>query len=281
MNIDEIGRVVLVGAGQMGLAMAKSWLAAGLERVNLILVDPSPRQSTIDFAETRNLRLLAKAPDQPFSVVVIAVKPQIIPPVMVQIKPKITPDTLVVSVAAGVSLRTLYQGLGTRRVIRAIPNTPAQVGKGVTGAVLGSGATGQNRAEADVLLSASGLVMWLGDESEMDAVTAVSGSGPAYVFLLAEAMAAAGAKQGLAEKTAMVLARQTIVGAAALMEDDPEDAAVLRKNVTSPNGTTAAALAVLMGRDGLMDWMMRAIKAATKRSRELGNVVSGSVESGQ
>lgn len=274
-NIDEIGEVVLVGAGQMGMAMAKSWLAAGLSAKKLILVDPAPRQSTKDFAKTHNLKLVAQAPDQPAQVLVIAVKPQIIGLVMTQIKPKISADTLVISIVAGISLASLYGGLDTERVVRAMPNTPAQVGKGATGAIAGDGADGQNRAEADILLSAAGLFVWLDNESEMDALTAVSGSGPSYVFLLVEAMAAAGMKQGLPQKTAEILARQTIIGAAALMETDPAPAATLRKNVTSPNGTTAAALAVLMADGGLADLMARAIEAATKRSVELGNEKAG------
>ncbi|VAW14675.1 Pyrroline-5-carboxylate reductase [hydrothermal vent metagenome] len=275
MNIDEIGAVVLVGAGQMGMALATGWLAAGLDRAKLTLVDPAPRQSTVDFAKTNNLKLVDEAPGQPFSVLVIAVKPQIIAPVMAQITPRISSDTLIISIAAGISLNELYRGLGSKRIVRAMPNTPAQVKKGASGAIAGSGVTEKNRIEADILLSASGLVVWLGAESEMDALTAVSGSGPAYVFLLVEAMAAAGVKQGLAEETALMLARQTIIGAAGLLEADPAPAAVLRKNVTSPNGTTAAALAVLMAKDGLTDLMTKAIEAATKRSRELGEPKGG------
>ncbi len=271
INIDQIGPVVLVGAGQMGLAMARGWLAAGLEGAKLILVDPAPRQSTIDFARNHNLKLLAEAPDQAPMVLVIAVKPQVIVPVMAQIKPRISAATLIISIVAGISLATLYDGLGTKRVVRAMPNTPVQVGKGASGAISGGGVTEKNRAEANILLSAAGLLVWLDDESEMDGLTAVSGSGPAYVFLLVEAMAAAAMKQGLPEKTAFLLARQTIVGAAALMEADPASAATLRKNVTSPNGTTAAALEVLMAKKGgLEELMMRAIAAATKRSAELG-----------
>jgi len=247
MKASQIGSVVLIGAGQMGLAMARGWLAAGLDATNLTLVDPNPPGRTKEFAKTHSVKLLAQAPAQAPSVLVLAVKPQIIDPVMAQIKAKICADTLVISIVAGVSLAMLYRGLASKRVVRAMPNTPAQLGKGATGAISGSGIVRKDEIAANVLLSAAGLVMWLADESEMDAVTAVSGSGPAYVFLLAEAMAAAGAAQGLPEKTAMILARQTVVGAAALLDADPEDVAVLRKNVTSPNGTTAAALAVQGG----------------------------------
>jgi pyrroline-5-carboxylate reductase len=198
------------------------------------------------------------------------VKPQIIDEVMESLLPVIGPHTLVVSIAAGISLARLAKGAGTDRVVRSMPNTPAQIGKGVTGVVAGAGVDHDGKSAAEALLSAAGLVVWFDKEGDLDAVTAVSGSGPAYVFNLVEALAAAGVAQGLDEHVAMVLARQTVIGSAALLEADAASASTLRQNVTSPNGTTAAALAVLMGDDGLTPLMGRAVEAARLRSEELG-----------
>mgnify|MGYP003137700343 CR=1 FL=1 len=203
-------------------------------------------------------------------VVVLAVKPQIMDGVLGMAKPVIGADTLVVSIAAGISSDKIVARLGTDRVVRTMPNTPAQIGKGISGAFAGDAVTAADRDLTEALLAAAGGVVWVEDETLIDAVTAVSGSGPAYVFHLVEAMAAAGEAEGLSPDQAMVLARQTVVGAAALMEADDSEAAQLRKNVTSPNGTTQAALDVLMAPDGLGALMKRAISAARKRSEELG-----------
>jgi len=204
-------------------------------------------------------------------VLVLAVKPQIIGEVMAQLRPLMTADTLVLSIAAGISIAAIAKGLGTERIVRTMPNTPAQVGKGISGAVAGASVGSEDRQTAEALLKAAGQVAWFEDEGAIDAVTAVSGSGPAYVFNLVEALAAAGVKQGLPAEQAMQLARQTIVGAAYLLEAEPGvPASTLRENVTSPKGTTAAALEVLMGADGLGPLMDRAVAAARKRSEELG-----------
>jgi pyrroline-5-carboxylate reductase len=200
---------------------------------------------------------------------VFAVKPQILPHVMAEIAPVVGRHTLVLSIAAGIPLATLSEALGTQRVVRAMPNTPAQIGKGITGAVALGVQPGDVEAAND-LLGASGQVVWFNAEAKLDAVTAVSGSGPAYVFYLVEAMAIAGMRQGLDPAQAMLLARQTVVGAAALMEADDSPVSTLRENVTSPKGTTAAALSVLMGADGLEQLMDRAVQAARARSEELG-----------
>jgi pyrroline-5-carboxylate reductase len=202
-------------------------------------------------------------------VMVLAVKPQSMLEAMQQVLPAVGKHTLIISIAAGISLRTLSAGLDTDRVVRCMPNTPAQVGKGITGAV-GLDITAANRALANDLLGAAGDIVWFDDESKLDAVTAVSGSGPAYVFYLVEALAVAGMRQGLDPGQAMQLARQTVVGAAALMETDSQSVSILRENVTSPKGTTAAALAVLMAPDGLEALMDRAVLAARLRSEELG-----------
>lgn len=270
MNIKNIGSLVLVGAGQMGLALAKGWLANGLSGAQLTLVDPSPRQGTIAFADTYGVSLLGTMPETAADVLVLAVKPQIVAAVMAGIKDQISAQTVILSVVAGTSIDTMAKGLGSDRIVRTIPNTPAQVGRGVTGAYAGAKVCAQDRAVADALLTPSGVVVWLASERQIDAVTAVSGSGPAYVFLMVEAMAKAGVAAGLDIKTAMILARQTVIGAAALMDADPTDASTLRQNVTSPNGTTYAALGVLMGEPGLDELMGRAIKAAHARCIELG-----------
>jgi len=255
----------------MGLALARGWLAAGLKPSSLVLVDPDPGEHTIAFAVKSGARLVPSAEGLQAAVLVLAVKPQIIGAVMAQLRPIIGADTLVISIAAGISIAAIAQGLGTERVVRTMPNTPAQLGKGVTGAVAAPAVSQADRTTASALLEAAGQVAWFDDESAIDAVTAVSGSGPAYVFNLVEALAAAGVRQGLPEERAMQLARQTIVGAAYLLEAEPDlSAAKLRENVTSPKGTTAAALEVLMGPDGFGPLLDRAVTAARKRSEELG-----------
>lgn len=269
MSFKDIGPVVLVGAGKMGLAMAHGWIAGGLPTDQLVLVDPKPGEATVAFAQQHDIRLL----DSPIGilthVMVLAVKPQIMRQVLLEVAPAVGPHTLVISIAAGISIATIAQALSTERIVRAMPNTPAQIGKGISGAVGYRLAEG-DREVADALLSAAGDVLWFDDEMRLDAVTAVSGSGPAYVFYVVEALAIAGMRQGLEPQQAMHLARQTVIGAAALMEHDPQPVSVLRENVTSPKGTTYAALQVLMGQDGLEQLMDRAVTAARKRSEELG-----------
>lgn len=269
MKLSEIGPVVLVGAGKMGLAMARGWIAGGLPADQLVLVDPKPMEPTIQFAAEHGLRLL----DSPIGilthVMVMAVKPQVMKQVMAEVQPAVGAQTLVLSIAAGISIKALAEGLQTERVVRAMPNTPAQLGKGISGAV-GFHITDADHKVADALLRAAGDVLWFDAEDMLDAVTAVSGSGPAYVFYMVEALAVAGMRQGLESGQAMRLARQTIIGAAALLEADPQPASVLRENVTSPKGTTYAALQVLMADNGLGPLLDRAVTAARDRSEELG-----------
>ncbi|MBD8063959.1 pyrroline-5-carboxylate reductase [Devosia sp. PTR5] len=269
-TVRDVGPVMLIGAGKMGLAMAQGWLDAGLAPNNLILADPLPSEAAKGFAQDYEIDI---GPDpvglQP-NVLVLAVKPQIIADVMKTLSPVIGRHTTVLSIAAGISIAQLARGLETDNIVRAMPNTPAQVGKGMTGAVAGPGVSAEGKAAVDALLRASGQLVWFDAESDLDAVTAVSGSGPAYVFNLVEALAAAGVAQGLPEHIAMQLARQTVIGAAALMEADQSPAGVLRQNVTSPKGTTAEALAVLMADDGLGPLVGRAVAAARRRSEELG-----------
>ncbi len=270
MRLSHSGPVLLIGAGKMGMAMAAGWVKAGLKGADLTLVDPQPHESVTVFAAANGATVRADLPSAAPRVIVLAVKPQVMESVLPLVRPITGADTLVVSIAAGISLDRLTGGLGTQRVVRTMPNTPAQLGKGITGAVADAGVTGPDRELAEGLLEAAGKVIWLEEEPLLDAVTAVSGSGPAYVFHLVEAMAAAGETLGLPADKAMELARQTVVGAAALLEADASEAAQLRKNVTSPNGTTQAALEVLMGEPGLTALMTRAMTAARDRSEELG-----------
>ncbi|WP_240230134.1 pyrroline-5-carboxylate reductase [Devosia lacusdianchii] len=268
VSLRNIGPVMLVGAGKMGVALARGWLNAGLAPTNLILVDPVPGAAALELAEDFGLILNTDASGLLPNVLVLAVKPQIIDAVMASLLPIVGPNTLAISIAAGIDIARLSRGLGMGRIVRTMPNTPAQIGKGITGAVGGPDIGAEDRQVAEALLAAAGPVVWFDDESQIDAVTAVSGSGPAYVFHMVEALAEAGRKLGLSHAIAEQLARQTVIGSAALLEADPASPAVLRQNVTSPNGTTAAGLAVLM--EELTPLIERTTEAARRRSEELG-----------
>jgi pyrroline-5-carboxylate reductase len=269
LSLNDVGPVVLVGAGKMGLSLARGWINGGLPASSLVLVDPFAGEGAHKFAADNGVRLLKSIDNVLTHVLILAVKPQSMAEAMADVARSVGMHTLVLSIAAGISLRTLSAGLDTERVVRSMPNTPAQVGKGITGAV-GLDINDADRALVDDLLGAVGEVVWFEDESKLDAVTAVSGSGPAYVFYMVEALAVAGMRQGLDPGQAMQLARQTVVGAAALMEADAQSVSILRENVTSPKGTTAAALGVLMAPDGLEALLDRAVLAARLRSEELG-----------
>jgi pyrroline-5-carboxylate reductase len=267
--LKEIGPVVLIGAGKMGLAMARGWIAGGLPPDRLVLVDPFAGDFAKAFAQEHGVRLLQFADGVLTHVLVLAVKPQNMPTALQQVMPVVGRHTLVLSIAAGISLDTLAEGLGTKRIVRTMPNTPAQLGKGITGAVgLEIGET--DREVVNLLLRAAGDVVWFASESMIDAVTAISGSGPAYVFYLVEALAAAAVREGFDPAEAMHFARATVIGASALLEADDTPVSTLRENVTSPKGTTAAALSVLMAPDGLGPLIQRTVQAARERSEELG-----------
>jgi pyrroline-5-carboxylate reductase len=271
MALRSIGPVMLVGAGKMGVALARGWLDAGLPPSSLILIDPNPGEAARELAEDFGLGIHGEAVGLQPNVLVLAIKPQVIEPVMSQLKPAVGPRTLVVSIVAGIDIERISRGLGTGKVVRTMPNTPAQVGKGITGAVAAREIGSRDREAAEALLKAAGAVVWFEREDQLDAVTAVSGSGPAYVFHLVEALAEAGRRQGLPDAVAEQLARQTVIGSAALLEADTAPPAILRQNVTSPNGTTAAGLEVLMAEgDGLTQLVDRTVAAARRRSEELG-----------
>jgi pyrroline-5-carboxylate reductase len=263
------GSILLVGAGKMGSALLQGWLSRGLDAAKVVVIEPQPSPELTALAD-RGLRLNApaRAADE-IAAAVIAVKPQTAPEAIPAIAPLLGVSTVVVSIMAGRTLGFLERGLPDVTVVRAMPNTPAAVGRGITVAVANARVSNRQRELVDALLSAVGAVEWAADESLMDAVTALSGSGPAYVFLLAEAMAQAGVAAGLPAALAGELARATVAGAGELLHRSMLESATLRQNVTSPGGTTAAALDVLMAQDGLAPLMTRAIAAATKRSREL------------
>jgi pyrroline-5-carboxylate reductase len=269
LSLPDLGPVVLVGVGKMGLALARTWLKGGLPPEQLVLVEPSPSEAVSRFAADNHLRMMKSLSGVLTAVLVLAVKPQVMNEVMAQVQPSVGKHTLVVSIAAGITLARLAEGLGTERVVRCMPNTPAQIGRGVTGAV-GLGISDADVETTNALLGAAGDVLWFNAEESLDAVTAISGSGPAYVFNFVEALAVAAMRQGLEPGPAKFLARQTVIGAAALMEADPQSVTVLRENVTSPKGTTAAALEILMGEGGLESLVDRAVAAARHRSEELG-----------
>lgn len=276
MNLTNIGPVVVVGPGKMALAMARGWLAAGLPANDLVLVNPGEGKLAKAFIAEHGGTLVPTVEGLHPRILLMAVKPQKFAEVMPQVKGAVGPETVVVSVAAGLSIAAIQAGLGTKKIVRTMPNTPSQVGKGMTGAVAPADVNAAERAAVDALLKASGKVVWFEDEAKIDMLTAISGSGPAYVFHVVEAMASAGEKLGLTPDEAMLLARQTIVGAAALLEADADvPASVLRENVTSPNGTTAAALAVLMGAEGIGPVFDKATAAARARAEELGKLISG------
>ena len=261
--------VLLAGAGKMGGALLQGWLALGLlpEKVAVIEPQPSPELAALS---KQGLRLNpSRDAVGAVAAVVVAVKPQIAPEVIPALVPFVDAATVVVSIMAGRTLAFLAGSLPRAALVRAMPNTPAAIGRGITVAVANPLVAPEQRALVDVLLSAVGAVEWITDEALMDAVTALSGSGPAYVFLLAESMMRGGTAAGLPPALADRLARVTVAGAGELLHRSPLDSATLRENVTSPGGTTAAALEVLMAEGGLERLMAAAIAAATKRSRDL------------
>lgn len=269
-----MSKLVLLGAGKMGSALLEGWLQMGVGLRTIDVIDPAPSPDLKAHAEAGRLSLSAAPSSEGYGegdILVLAVKPQIMPEALAPLAAVTKAGAVVVSVAAGCSLeffsKEFVAGVG---LIRAMPNLPASIGEGITVAVAGEGVSDDARAETEALLSAVGRVAWTGTESDIDAVTAVSGSGPAYVFLMIEALAAAGEAEGLSPDLALTLARETVRGAGLLASQSDLLPATLRENVTSPGGTTAAALSFLMAEGGLPDLIAKAVKAAAERSRELG-----------
>lgn len=270
MSLDAPS-IALVGAGAMGGALVRGWIEAVRKggALTLNIVDPN-----FDPALEQELDAVGGVINPPnpgpVDIVVLAVKPQIFPSIVESVKPFVGGDTRIMSVMAGIPIETLSRELSVQRVVRCVPNTPARIGRGVTAYVASPACTPEDRQLVEQLLAPLGTVEPIAAERLMDVVTAVSGSGPAYVFLLAEVLAAAAEQEGLDRDTAMRIASQTVAGAGALMLETGEAPGALRKQVTSPGGTTEAALDVLGAGDGLGPLLRRAVGAAAARSRQLG-----------
>lgn len=271
MTISLKGKLVLIGAGKMGGAMLDGWLKAGVSASQIVAIDPAPPS---EVKALLNANGIAHSPSvsslSNVEVVLVAVKPQIMDQVLQPLRGLSTSKPLILSVVAGKTIASLAKHFGENAsIIRTIPNTPAAIGLGITAMASNAHVSASQNALAEQLLSSIGEVVRVPAEEQIDWVTAVSGSGPAYVFYLTECLAAAGEKIGLAPAIAMQLARATVSGSGELMRQSGIEAETLRMNVTSPNGTTFAALQVLMADDGMKPLMEKAIAAAARRSKEL------------
>ncbi|MBG1230971.1 pyrroline-5-carboxylate reductase [Aestuariivirga litoralis] len=272
MSLKLNGTLVLLGCGKMGGAMLEGWLKGGADPAHIVALDPRPAPEVVEWLAKQKVRLNPPIADiKDAQVLVIAVKPQMMSEALPPLAPLAKSKPLVLSVAAGKTIATFEAAFGAdASVIRTIPNTPAAIGRGITAMVGNAHVSPAQMQLAEALLSSTGEVVKVDNEEAIDFVTAVSGSGPAYVFLLAEVLASAGEKLGLSKELSTQLARATVSGAGELMRQSGTDAAVLRQNVTSPNGTTYAALQVLMADDsGMKPLMEKAVAAAAARSKEL------------
>ena len=268
-TVSEKG-LVLLGCGKMGSAMLKGWLADGLPLTSTFVIDPFPSLWLQDL-ETQGLHLNKSLPKSPV-VCIIAVKPQMMGEALPSLKEIAQSDAVFLSIAAGTSIKSFQTVLGdTCKIVRAMPNTPAAIGQGITALIGNANTTSVDLERCEQLLQAVGDTVILQGEEQMDAVTAVSGSGPAYVFHLIETLAAAGVAQGLPAELAMTLAKKTVSGSGALAMQSDESPEQLRINVTSPGGTTQAALQVLMNpKSGMPKLLLESVEAAASRSKELG-----------
>jgi len=262
--------LILVGAGKMGGSMLEGWLKVGMSPEGVTVIDPRPSEEMKQFCQEKGLALNPANP-APADVLVLAIKPQMLDEAAPALNGMLGPQTLIISILAGKTIGDLRSRLpAAGAVVRAMPNLPASIGRGATGAATNQEVSEEQRLTADALLSSNGIVEWLPSEDLIDAVTAVSGSGPAYVFHLVECLAEAGAAAGLPPDLAQRLARATVTGAGELLFQSDLLPATLRQNVTSPGGTTAAALEVLMrDPDGLKALMQEAVAAAKRRAQEL------------
>jgi pyrroline-5-carboxylate reductase len=273
MSIPLTGRLVLLGAGKMGGAMLEGWISAGVPPAQIVALDPAPPPEVLSLIAKHGI-----AHNPPLDslggveVLLVAVKPQVMDSVLAGVAHLAEQRPLVLSIAAGKTIASFVKHFGAdAAIVRTIPNTPAAIGRGITAMAANANASQKQLTLAEALLSSIGEVVRVADESLIDVATAVSGSGPAYVFYLTECLAAAGVAQGLPAPVAMQLARATVAGSGELMRTSGIAADTLRKNVTSPKGTTHAALQVLMSETGLQPLMTEAIAAATRRSRELAS----------
>ena len=277
MSQAGAGPILLVGAGRMGSALLKGWLAQGIAPDRIFVQEPSLADEAAALIRDAGIGTgtppaLPAAP----AVVVLAVKPQAMDDVLPPLGGLTGPETLVISIAAGTTVANIVRHFASdTAIVRAMPNTPAAIGRGITALYANGFVLPEQRETCAALLGVVGETVWIADEAQMDAVTALSGSGPAYVFLLAECMAKAGEAAGLVPDLAAKLARATVSGAGELLRLSDLDSAELRRNVTSPGGTTAAALSALMGdeqgggRGPMEEFLRKAVEAAARRSREL------------
>jgi pyrroline-5-carboxylate reductase len=267
------GPLLLAGAGKMGGAILSGLLARGLDSRFVIVQEPEPRGDVARLLADHAIDVVPHidALTEPPAVILLAVKPQMMEAVLPGLAKLAGPQTLIVSIAAGRTLAGIAKYLPEAAIVRAMPNTPAAIGRGISAAVANARVSPMQKALAEALLGAVGEVVWVDDEALLDPITAVSGSGPAYVFYLTECLAEAGVAAGLPKDLADKLARATVTGSAALLGESPLSPDELRRNVTSPGGTTAAALDVLGGEQGLRELMKTAVLAATKRGRDLAN----------
>jgi pyrroline-5-carboxylate reductase len=260
--------ILLAGAGHMGGALLKGWLEAG--RPDIAVIEPFPKPW---LRRQKGIVLLKEIEDAkgPYGACVVALKPQLLRSEAARLRPVAEGGAAMISIAAGTTIKSLAKAWGPKAsIVRAMPNLPGAIGKGISALYAGPKVPAKHKALAQSLLAALGQTVWVSREGLIDSVTAVSGSGPAYVFLLVEALAAAGEAEGLPRAVAAQLARATITGAGALLDTDPRPAGALRAGVSSPGGTTEAALKVLMGKDGMAKLTARAVAAANKRAKELG-----------
>jgi pyrroline-5-carboxylate reductase len=263
--------IILIGAGRMGQALLAGWAKRAV--APLIAVEPSPSKALKRFAKKHHVALFASAgsiDSVRAAACVVALKPQVLKHEAARLRAIAGSGAVMISIAAGTGTAMLRKAWGAEaRIVRAMPNTPGAIGRGISALYAAKDVGAKDRALADRLLSALGQTLWVKREADIDAVTAVSGSGPAYVFLLVEALADAAEAEGLPRAMAQTLARATITGSGALLEAQAASAESLRRNVTSPGGTTEAALNVLLAKDGLTPLLLRAVAAARRRAREL------------
>ncbi|MCB1969290.1 MAG: pyrroline-5-carboxylate reductase [Geminicoccaceae bacterium] len=266
------GPLLLAGGGKMGSALMTGWLRGGLAGGDAFVIEPN--DAARDAIAALGVETVAASADtlpaMTARTIVVAVKPQVMGDVLPALTAFAGPGTQVVSIAAGKPISSFEAIFGSdTAIVRVMPNTPAAIGRGMSVLCANRMASDRQRREAEALMRAVGETAWVEDEEQMHAVTALSGSGPAYVFHLVEAMAQAGEKAGLPVELARLLALRTVEGAGALAGSSSDSPSALRVNVTSPGGTTQAALEVLMAEDGLAPLMERTVAAAATRSREL------------
>lgn len=270
MTTDFPASLILVGAGKMGGAMLEGWLAAGLSGSQVTVIDPLPPPSIDALCRKVGARLNPEKPEPHPEALVLGIKPQMLDAAAPMLAPLVGPRTLIVSILAGKTISNIKARLpAARAVVRSMPNLPASVGRGISGAVASADVSDRQRHMADHLLKGVGQVEWVNHEDLIDAVTGLSGSGPAYVFHLVECLAKAGEAEGLPPDLAMRLARATVEGAGELLHRSDLSAETLRQNVTSPGGTTAAGLTVLMGQNALEKLIAGTVHAARRRAAEL------------